>query len=330
MSGSTRQTAGWIASLQLDSGMIPWYAGGHGDPWNHSEALIALALKGYLVEVEKGFGWLASAVSHDGSFCQYYLARGVEEPRIDLNSCLYPAVAFLAHLAMTRDGSLLARHLDWLDLTVEFVLGYQRADGKFPWALSPDRRPLPGCLVAGSSAMLISLDAWIVLDEFLGRYRSRIKEAREALYEALVRREGFLDKDKWAMDWYYPTLAGCRDVADLTHLTDFHLVRNGGIQALAGTGWLTTAESAESAMAYALAGQLDLASSILNWVKNMRGPDGSFFTGIVASTGSSFPPMETTTYSAAAVVIANWLMDRVIAEHLHPSSFIDVFRAELG
>ena len=31
------QTAEWISSLQLDTGMIPWFPGGHCDPWNHVE-----------------------------------------------------------------------------------------------------------------------------------------------------------------------------------------------------------------------------------------------------------------------------------------------------
>ena len=35
-----------IASVQLPSGMIPWFPGGHADVWNHSEAVMALALGG--------------------------------------------------------------------------------------------------------------------------------------------------------------------------------------------------------------------------------------------------------------------------------------------
>mgnify|MGYP001019695791 CR=1 FL=1 len=31
------QTAQSIADLQLESGMIPWFEGGHCDPWNHVE-----------------------------------------------------------------------------------------------------------------------------------------------------------------------------------------------------------------------------------------------------------------------------------------------------
>ena len=32
-------TARSIASLQLKNGMIPWFEGGHCDPWNHVEKI---------------------------------------------------------------------------------------------------------------------------------------------------------------------------------------------------------------------------------------------------------------------------------------------------
>jgi len=41
-----RQTVDAIAEWQLPSGMIPWFPGGHADPWNHVEAAMALTLGG--------------------------------------------------------------------------------------------------------------------------------------------------------------------------------------------------------------------------------------------------------------------------------------------
>ncbi len=37
-------TVDGIAEWQLPSGMIPWFPGGHADPWNHVEAAMALDL----------------------------------------------------------------------------------------------------------------------------------------------------------------------------------------------------------------------------------------------------------------------------------------------
>ena len=47
-------TAEAIADWQLDSGMIPWFPGGHADPWNHVEACMALATTGMISEAERG------------------------------------------------------------------------------------------------------------------------------------------------------------------------------------------------------------------------------------------------------------------------------------
>ncbi|MCY4194289.1 MAG: prenyltransferase, partial [bacterium] len=37
-------TAAGIADWQLPTGMIPWFPGGHADPWNHVEAAMALSV----------------------------------------------------------------------------------------------------------------------------------------------------------------------------------------------------------------------------------------------------------------------------------------------
>ena len=52
-------TAATIAELQLPSGMIPWFPGGHCDPWNHVETAMALDIAGLHAEAERAYGWLA-------------------------------------------------------------------------------------------------------------------------------------------------------------------------------------------------------------------------------------------------------------------------------
>ena len=46
---SLRGTVDHIAAIQLPSGMIPWSPGAHADPWNHSEAVMALAVGGRML-----------------------------------------------------------------------------------------------------------------------------------------------------------------------------------------------------------------------------------------------------------------------------------------
>jgi hypothetical protein len=301
-----------ICALQDRRGMIPWAAGHHADPWNHTEAVIALALGDRCHAALRGLEWLMAVMNHDGSYCQFFTSSAVLEPRIDLNNCLYPAVGLLAYLVSSHDIRTVRRLLNSFDRTVDFVLAQQHPDGSFPWALRPDRVPLEGSLLAGSSAMVISLEAIKALDTLVGRSRPRIKEATEAL-SLYVRdpHSRFLAKDAWAMDGYYPVLAGVLDQAVARSRMDEFLIRHyvagEGVQAIAGSGWVTTAETAEAAMALTRLGDLTHARQLLGDIAQLRCSNGGYLTGWVLPAKVSFPADEESAYSAAAVIIADYL-----------------------
>lgn len=302
-----------ICNLQDKRGMIPWAQGLHADPWNHTEAVIALALGGRLDEAKRGIEWLVSTVNRDGSYCQFFTSSAVLEPRIDLNNCLYPAVGILAYLVGSRDMRGVRDFVRSFDVTVDFVLDQQRRDGSFPWALSPDRTPLDGSLLAGSSAMSLSLEAIEALDTLMGRSRPRIKEAAAALNSYLGDPQSrFLEKDAWAMDGYYPVLAGVFGEIDAKRrmqkfLLGHHIIGD-GIQAIADSGWVTAAETAETAMALVRIGELAMARQLLDEIEQLRCEDGGYLTGWVVPERVSFPSGEESAYSAAAVIIASYLV----------------------
>src|SRR5436190_23981268 len=78
-----------IAEWQLPNGMVPWFPGGHADPWNHVEAAMALALGDRRPAAEKAYDWLASMQRHDVSWRQYYLAERGEQDKLDPNVIAY-------------------------------------------------------------------------------------------------------------------------------------------------------------------------------------------------------------------------------------------------
>ena len=41
-----RPTVDFILNTQKPSGEIPWFEGGHTDPWDHTEAAMALSIAG--------------------------------------------------------------------------------------------------------------------------------------------------------------------------------------------------------------------------------------------------------------------------------------------
>ena len=72
-------TARAIADIQRPNGMIPWFDGGHCDPWNHVEAAMALSVCGLYAEARAAYRWLAKTQLPDGSWFNYYLGDGVKD-----------------------------------------------------------------------------------------------------------------------------------------------------------------------------------------------------------------------------------------------------------
>ena len=109
--------------------MIPWFPGGHCDPWNHVEAAMALTVGGLDAEAEAAYQWLADTQLADGSWFNYYLADGVKDPRLDTNVCAYVATGRGTTTWSTGDAGLLRGAVAGGRAGVDFVLALQRADG---------------------------------------------------------------------------------------------------------------------------------------------------------------------------------------------------------
>lgn len=307
------QTGEFLAKNQQRDGMIPWYPGGHADPWNHTEAVIALFLCGRIREATAGLRWLSSRQNRDGSFCHYYQKNGVKEPRRDLNCCIYPAVGLYLGYQLTRSTQMLEEFRPMISAALNYVASHQHSDGSFPWAVDPDGRPHVGRLLAGSSSMVISLSACEAL------FRDAPQEAlvanlvRQRLADAMTsHRLRFDDKSDWAMDWYYPLLAGLGDrevhAFRTGHLLSRHLDKGGGIRCVASSPWVTAAETAEFAAALSLTGRGKLAQRVASGLTRFRTEEGGYYTGISLTNGKTFPGEESSTYSAAAVVLADFVL----------------------
>ena len=100
-------TVDTIAALQLPNGMIPWFAGGHADPWNHVEAAMALLVGGRRPEAERAFDWLMRTQRPDGAWHHYYLADRVEQDKLEANVTAYVAAGVWHHWLLTHDRGFL-------------------------------------------------------------------------------------------------------------------------------------------------------------------------------------------------------------------------------
>jgi hypothetical protein len=306
-------TADWIASMQLPSGMIPWFRGGHADPWNHIEAAMALALAGRRTEAEGALGWLVASQLPDGSWCQYYLSDGVEEPRRDTNVCAYVATGTWWHYLVTGDGGVLDEMWPVVDSALAFVLRHQQPGGEVLWSREADGTPGRFALLTGSSSIVHSLRCALAVADVLGHERPEWELAAGRLAHAVAHREdAFEPKDRWAMDWYYPVLCGAVTGASArARLIDQwpRFVMDGlGVRCVSDRPWVTAAETAECAMALDAAGLSHEARTLLDWTRHLRDADGAYWTGCVHPQCLRFPGGERSTYTGAAVVLANHML----------------------
>ncbi|MGH9104002.1 MAG: prenyltransferase, partial [Acidimicrobiales bacterium] len=301
--------------VQLRSGMIPWFEGGHADPWNHVEAAMALDCAGLGREAEAAYAWLAGAQRRDGSWCAYYLAEGVEEPRRDTNFCAYVATGAWHHWLVSSDRGFLEEMWPTVEAAIGFVLGHQLASGEVSWAVDPDGSRGGFALLTGSSSICHSIRCAVSVAGELGLERPawELSAARLARCIAL-RPERFAPKDRWAMDWYYPVLAGVlRGAPARRRMVDrwqAFVLEGLGVRCVSDRPWATAAETAECVLALDAAGMGDEARSLFAALAGFRQADGSYLTGLVHPQRRSFPGGERSTYSAAAVVLAATALGR--------------------
>ena len=297
-----------IAEVQLPTGMVPWFPGGHADVWNHSEALMALQLGGRRADAERGFEWLMSTQRADGAWHQYYLADRVEQDKLDANCIAYVATAVWHHWLLFEDKGFVEALWPTVAAAVDFVLELQTPRGEILWARHADGTPWSFALLTGSSSICHSLRCAIALAGTVGQDRPEW-ELSAARLAAVIRDEpdAFAPKHRWAMDWYYPVLAGV--VGDevgrkrLGERYDAFVMDGKGVRCVSDRPWVTAAETCECMMAHLAVGEHERAAELFLAAQTLREPDGRYWTGIVYPDETHFPGGEQSTYTAAAVIL---------------------------
>ncbi|MFI5043464.1 MAG: prenyltransferase [Acidimicrobiales bacterium] len=304
-----RATVDSIAQWQLDSGMVPWFPGGHADVWNHTEALMALMLGGRRREAEAGFEWLRSTQRPDGSWHQYYLSDRVEQDKLDANCIAYSAAGVWFHWLINRDRGFLEEMWTVVDRAIEFVLELQTPRGEILWARHADGTPWSFALLTGSSSICHSLRCAIAIAQELGHERPDWELAASRLTR-VIRDEpdAFAPKHRWAMDWYYPVLTGAvggdAGRKQLAHRLDAFVMDGWGIRCVSDRPWITAAETCECAMAHLAVGEDDTALTLFTWAQRLRTEEDRYWTGIVLPDEVHFPGGEQSTYTSSAIVLA--------------------------
>ena len=307
-----------IIAVQRPNGDIPWSPGNHTDPWNMVEAAMALDVGNRFAEAERAYEWLARMQRPDGAFHAYYLDGAVKERWLDTNVTAYVATGVWHHHRCTGDSAFLEYFFPMVERAIDFALTSQQPTGEIEWDADPARVDGKGALLTGSSSIYKSVRCAIACAERLGQERPDWELSVGSLAISVAHRpDRFLDKARWAMDWYYPILGGVLR-GDAAHARvasrwDDFVVEGRGVRCVADQPWVTAAETCEFVMALDAIGAADRALELFEWVQFLRSDDGSYWTGANFDgdrwdlQGELYPVEQPTWNSAAVVLAANAL-----------------------
>jgi hypothetical protein len=303
-----------IASVQQPDGNIPWTPAGHTDPWNLVEAAMALDVGGRYAEAERAYEWLVSKQHDAGCWHAYYQGDDVKEETLDTNVTCYVANGVWHHYVSTGDTAFLEHMFPVVERAIDFVLDHQHPTGEIEWDADPARTEGKGALLTGSSSIYSSLRCAIAAAERIGRERPDWELSLGSLAIAIAQRpERFLDKERWAMDWYYPILCGAlrggAAEARVAAKWDTFVAHKRGVRCVSDQPWITAAETCELVMALDAIGLHDRAHDLFAWVQFLRHDDGSYWTGMNFAddqfdTWGDYFTAEQPTWNSAAVVLA--------------------------
>jgi hypothetical protein len=310
-----RATVDAIAAIQLPDGNIPWTPGAHTDPWNLVEAAMALDVGGRHDEAVRAYEWLRARQHAEGCWFAYYLGDEVEDPALDTNVTCYLANGAWHHYLTTGDTAFLEDFWPNVEAGIDYALSLQAPTGEIAWR---GDEPEPGALLTGSSSMHASIRCAIAIAERLGHERPDWELSLGRLAIAIAHRpDAFLDKQRWAMDWYYPILGGVLrgDAAQMRVAAhwDTFVVEGRGARCVSDRPWVTAAETCELVMALDALGLDARARDLFAWVQFLRAEDGGYWTGMnfdderFDDPGELYPVEQPTWNSAAVVLAANAL-----------------------
>ncbi len=318
-----------ILEVQLPDGGIPWFEDGPWDAWNHAECVMALNIAGEFEAAGLGMQALAARQLADGGFLSEYgnalpmadhvhIARAPGAQVRDINFTAYVATAVL-HQAMLRGVESVSQFWPVAQAAIDQVVSCQHDDGDFAWCAEAFGTAVDDSLRAGNASIYASLGHAVILAEWMGSPRPDWALARRRLGVALRSKpERFdragTDRSGFAMDWYYPVLAGLYSTAQgRAHLRSGwgRFVEAGlGCRCVAAEPWVTVAESCELAIACAMVGDEAAAAELLRLLEARRDASGAFWMGWQDVEKIDWPA-ERPAWTQAAYVLAVDAVERL-------------------
>ena len=332
-------TADSIASIQLESGAIPWFEGHLTDPWDHIEAAMGLTVGGHAQLARKAYLWLAGLQEPDGGFWPAYDDTvPLDTSRKESHHAPYLATGLWHYFLCTQDLDLIERLWPSVCKAMDFSCSLQSRHGDIAWAIKPDGTVCNDALVTGCSSIYKSLECAMLLGQVLGKPMEDWRIVRDRLGQVLRSRPERFDrtwetKARYSMDWFYPILAGACPRPEarqrLRERWDQFVVHSLGCRCVSDQPWVTVAESCELVMSLLGAGYHNLASHIFSWLHMNRNKQGGYWTGYQTELDIFWPEESPTWTSGAVLLAADALALATPAAHIFTSVSLPAEETEL-
>ncbi len=331
-----RDVLGYIRQCQREDGGILWFKDGKLDPWDHTEAAMALTIGGHFQGFRHAFHWLQENQNDDGSwFAKYYGtddAQDNDRAKVETNFVAYPACGLWHYYLVTQDRSFVEHAFPAIARAIDFVIAQQTQEGDIQWALSSVETLPNDALITACASILRSLECAIALADTLGEQKASWRQAYLLLADALKNKPWRFDrtweaKTRFSMDWFYPVLAGIYDTHEARRRIDARwddfVNKEFGCRCVSDEPWVTVAESCELTLALIACQRKEHARSLFQQLLRWQDKDGGFWTGY-SFRDKVIWPKEKTTWTAAAVLLA---LDAL--EELTPASQLFTTKSRL-
>jgi hypothetical protein len=306
-------TARYIASVQSDSGAIPWFAKGIVDPWDHVEAAMGLCVGGFHEQAAAAYHWLARLQRPDGTWLAAYQEDVVVDgTRAETNFVAYIATGVWHQYLITGDVRFLRKLWPTVKRALNFVTGLQAPSGEIYWAQDTRTGINKDALVTGCSSIYKSLECGLNIARELGADPGTWFESRNDLGHAIRTRPERFDrtwesKARYSMDWFYPVLAGVYQgqlaQQRIESGWDRFVAGDLGCRCVEDQPWVTVAESCELTMACVGAGLFQAGKAVFDNLARYQAEDGAWWTGYAFEDQVMWPD-ERPTWTAGAVLLA--------------------------
>ncbi len=300
----------FISQCQQQDGAIPWYRNGKLDPWDHTEAAMALSILGDQQKAKLAFYWLMQRQNADGSWQANYFSGDTET--IESNFVAYPATGIWHHYLIYGDIAFLKNYFPMVEKALNYVLSLQHREGDITWAVSSKQDLNKDALVTACSSILRSLECGIKTATALGVEKPQWINAYRKLADALINKPWRFDrtwesKARYSMDWFYPILSGVysQQEAQLRLDKRWHefVVEDLGCRCVNDEPWVTVAETCELIIACVACGRERQAQELFKSLAQWQDKDGAYWTGY-SFRDKKIWPEEKTSWTAAAVILA--------------------------